>query len=292
MNSQVERYAGGQLVETYTEGMTAEGVPYVDVPSRIFRAGKQKRHTYTEADMKRLQDNFQAPPDDLSWEDVPIQLDHSDSARDTAGHVRVVQAQGTQLMGTLRFVGAEHVQAVKEKRYRKLSAGVLPSQMRLHHVAVTPFPHVTDAQIFEEDPPMPNDEKPKVDPKPEPPASSADAEIAKMRAEFDKTTEGLQAQIDSQAKVLKFKAVTEQLETFMKDGKSVPATKDAELKFMEGLDDEQLAAYAELKKAQPALVEFGARGTVDATKPGSGSESEKDPEAEAKRLTEKYWAKK
>lgn len=132
----------------FSEGRTANGVPYRDVPARLFSVGVHNGRSYTLADLQELASTFQAPKTDLEDWDVPIQLDHSSSARDTIGHVRSVSVRGSDLMGILRFVGEDAIKPVREGRYRKLSVGIrLTKPKRLKEVSATPFPALTNAAL-------------------------------------------------------------------------------------------------------------------------------------------------
>lgn len=149
---EVLEFSDGGLEEGFSEGTFAEGehaIPYLDVPARLFTAGTHRGKLYTKQDLKDLASTFRPPQTDLSDWDVPVQLDHSDSARDTMGHLRSVFVRGDKdLMGVLRFVGQEAIQPVRERRYRKLSVGIrLTNPKRLKEVSVTPYPQVLGAAL-------------------------------------------------------------------------------------------------------------------------------------------------
>lgn len=176
-DEQIERFSEGEL--TFSEGLgrfgAAGAVRWVDVPARLFVAGTHRGRTYTTADLDQLVSTFRPPQTDLGDWDVPVQVDHSDSARDTLGHVRSVRRVGSELHGVLRFVGEEAIRPVEERRYRKLSVSIrLGPQKRLKEASVTPFPHVTQAELFKRE------------------GNTMRESIASLQAEFDRKTKELE----------------------------------------------------------------------------------------------------
>ncbi len=143
----------GQLEVNFTEGVFTEGdlqIPYVDVSGRLFHTGKHRGIDYTEQRLDEMVNNFAEPAGELDW-DVPVQLDHSDSAKDTVGHVRKLWRKAGDLMGTFRFVGQEAVKNVKQRLWKKLSAGIrLGPTFSVKEASVTPFPFLKSAKLFKE----------------------------------------------------------------------------------------------------------------------------------------------
>lgn len=138
-----------ELIEGFTEVEGAEG-PAIEKEARLFYTGRHKGREYTGADLASIADAFTAPAGADDWT-VPVQLDHSDSARDTQGHVRRVWVDGDSLMGVLRFVGAEAVERVKDGRWKRLSVGLrIKPSLSLREVSLTPFPHLPMASTFTE----------------------------------------------------------------------------------------------------------------------------------------------
>lgn len=150
---EVHTFTLGQLEANFAEGVFAEGdlqIPYVDVSGRLFHTGKHRGIDYTEKRLDEMVGNFAEPAGELDW-DVPVQLDHSDSAKDTVGHVRKLWRTDGDLMGTFRFVGAESVKAVKQRLWKKLSAGIrLGPTFSVKEASVTPFPFLKNAKLFKE----------------------------------------------------------------------------------------------------------------------------------------------
>lgn len=90
-------------------------------PARLFYVGKHKGRDYTKPDLARIVQNFN--PD----EEIPLQLDHSKSARDTIGFPRKVwlSEDGTEIHGDLEFRGKDNVEKVRLGLWKKLSIGLL-----------------------------------------------------------------------------------------------------------------------------------------------------------------------
>jgi len=128
----------------FTEG-EANGEPWLETPARLFRTGKHKGRNYTEADLDKMGASVTEPAGNAGW-NVPVQLDHNHSARNTAGHLRKAFREGSVLRGVLRFCGSEAVKGVKAGNFTRLSISHRPD-MSLHHVAVTPFPYLLDSAV-------------------------------------------------------------------------------------------------------------------------------------------------
>ena len=125
-----------------TEGVTADGIPWIETDATLFYEGQHREgeDPWTAADLDRMDEQFEEPTGDLDWS-VPIQLDHSDSARDTKGHLRKtwrskVTVNGEEregLKGRLRYVGEEAVYNVKAGLWRKLSLAIYTDDKVAHN---------------------------------------------------------------------------------------------------------------------------------------------------------------
>jgi len=143
--------ACGVLKEEFTE-VDGLGTPVIDKVAEIFYVGKHKGREYTPADMRKLVDSFQKPTGELTGWTVPFQVDHSDSAWDTGGHLREVWTEDndTRVFGKIRFVGQEPVERAKDGRWSRLSSGLYLNPLKFREVSGTPFPHLTRARTFNE----------------------------------------------------------------------------------------------------------------------------------------------
>lgn len=87
----------------------------------------------------------------------PIQLDHSTSATMTVGRLRgdlhvgahpTADGDKKALFGTVRFLGKENVERVKDGRWTHLSIGADLDSGKLNELSVTPFPAAPDASLL------------------------------------------------------------------------------------------------------------------------------------------------
>lgn len=252
------------------QSIAQDQVPFIERPSLIFKAGERyKNHKpWTTADLQEVVANFQEPTEG-DWS-VPVQVDHSTSANNTTGFVRNVWLRGDQLWGTLRFIGAKAIESVRGGTWKKLSAGLDPSAKRLHHVAVTPFPHVAGAQVFSKEGAPNSMDIAELQKQLEQLKAQQAADLQLFNAELAKRDEqaNLQAQIIEQMQENnKIARVAGLVEKFSQAGLIAPAQAEAESKFMLSLGVEQLQQYEAVKMASKPVVEFGQRSIPDGTNP-------------------------
>lgn len=286
--SDIIHFDGGEVCEEFAEGVLSTGVPYLDkTAATLFRVGKHKGRLYTEADLDKIAASFSAPTGD-DWS-VPVQVDHSDSARDTAGHVRSVYREGNLLKGAIRIVGSDAIDRVKGGTYRKLSVGLRPN-LSLHHVAITPHPYITDAQLYnEEDKPVadkPTDipkAEPAAPPTPAAPATQTFKSVEQLEAEFSEKTKAyearqaaMEARLKAQEDVIRFGELTSKVDTFSASGKTVAVMRDAELALLKTFSDDQLKLYEALKAKQPTIADFSVLGFQESAKPGDDTSLAED----------------
>ena len=158
MKSEVVTFSGndlpGNVIEFEAEIKPGESIVK---PARLFYVGNHKGRDYTKEDLQRIVENFN--PD----EGVPLQLDHSKSARDTIGFPQKLwlSNEGTEIHGDLEFRGKENVEKVRLGLWKKLSIGlgIKHPDMKMDHVAVTPFPSLADAAMFDSLTPEASDNK-------------------------------------------------------------------------------------------------------------------------------------
>jgi len=267
------------------------GVPFIDKKATLFRTGTHKGRKYEVSDIDKIVEQFYEPPTELDWT-VPMQVDHSSSARDTTGNVRKLWREGERLMGRARYIGQQAIDNVESGVWRKLSVGLRPN-LSLHHVAVTPHPYVLDAQNHnEEGQTMSAD--PTQTQTPPAPAQAAQPDLSaqfseqltKLEQQFAERTKALEAKvqaqqtvIDGQAQVMRFAALAAQVDTFSEQGRTVPVMREAELALLKTFSDEQLKLYGDLKAVSPAYVDFATHSLVDHRKPGAQF-SQEDCDAE------------
>lgn len=119
--------------------------------AEMFSTGVHRGVEYTEEDLDQLVDTFNAE------EDVPVQIDHSESARDTVGYIREVFSKGGKLMGKLEILDKAIQERIDMGLMKKLSVsfylkhteeGFKPHKLR--EVSLVAFPQVKGARLFSE----------------------------------------------------------------------------------------------------------------------------------------------
>lgn len=277
--------------EGRTEGVTADGQPWIEVNARGFYVGTHRGKEYKEADLDSMVSTFSAPASEDDW-DVPVQLDHSDSARDTVGSARRVWRNGGDLGARLRFVGESEVKAVKAGKYRKISISVYRFTdtdgnvtYKIREFSVTPFPELEGAQIYKKETSMSDTSK-----NPATEHFSADHPVlVQMRAEweaqrkqeredFEKKLTERDKRIEESERVIRFQKLTRRIESYGKQGKSVPAMDEAELALLESFSADQLDLYDKLKEVSPKYVDFSVVGDQEAEPPAKDSKAMTDDE--------------
>jgi len=273
-----------QISGNIAQGQLPDGTPYIEREALLFSTGVHKNRNYKASDLDSMVTSFTEPTDNLDWS-VPVQLDHSDSARDSVGHLRKVFRKGDKLYGILRFVGQEACSKVESGLWKRLSISVY-SNLKIREVSVTPFPFVGAAQVFEEEKEM-EIKAPAALPE-ENHVENFAVKLAAMEAQFAERTAKQEAEIQelraiskAQGEVIRFTELAATVESFCADGKTLPAMREAELSLLKTFSSEQLGAYKALKSTQPALIEFGVKGLVKAEKPSVGSDEETEEEMDS-----------
>jgi len=117
----------------------------------MFSTGTHRGVEYTREDIEQLAREFD--PEDF----VPVQLDHSESARDTVGFIREAYAEGDNLMGKLEIIDEEAQKRVDKGLMKKLSVSFYLKQIagkfqpyKIREVSLVAFPQVKGAQLFGE----------------------------------------------------------------------------------------------------------------------------------------------
>lgn len=123
----------------------SEDAPRLLREAHLLHPGVFNGHDFTAAELRAFAASFR--PEDPP----PLQLDHSQKARDTVGYLRAVRLVedegGPKLRGLVEFLGAEAVTAVREGRWRKLSLGLrVRPRPEIRELSVTPFPAVSDPE--------------------------------------------------------------------------------------------------------------------------------------------------
>ncbi|PGW22703.1 hypothetical protein [Bacillus cereus] len=142
----------GHLMENFSAN--SEGDLIKD--AELFATGVHRGRNYTEKDLQALSQSFNLE------ENVPLQLDHSESVRDTVGFLEAVSVVGNKLMGKIRVVDEVIKEKVANKTAKKLSVSFYTDKegnlIKLREVSLVAFPQVKTATLFSEQPQL-NDRK-------------------------------------------------------------------------------------------------------------------------------------
>ncbi|MBO1579364.1 hypothetical protein [Bacillus sp. XF8] len=142
-------YDNGKLIESFSEVKHGEDMIK---DAELFTVGKHRGREYTRDDLQRLADAFNPE------EQVPLQLDHSESARDTMGFLDNVRVIGNKLMGQIRIIDEDTKKKVTQKLMKKLSisfyADSAGNPQKIREVSFVAFPQVKTAQLFQEENPL------------------------------------------------------------------------------------------------------------------------------------------
>ena len=111
--------------------------------------------------------------------------------------------------------------------------------------------------------------------------TESNPEAAAILAEHEQKIARLEAENQRQAQLIRLREDTAQVETWLSEGRSVPAMTKRELEFISGLDATQREAYAALKQAAPAYVHLGRK-----SRPSTNPEGKPDVEREVAMLRE------
>lgn len=240
----------------------------------LFSTGKHRGQEYTEQDLDRLVANFNAD------EMVPLQYDHSESARDTVGYLKEVYREGKDLLGTVEVIDPTAQQRISKRLNTKLSIGFyvknkLPNKIR--EVSLVAFPQVKSARLFSEGNYVSDFEEEELNNMGN--EKQTFAELQTQMAEMQKQHEAQFAEQQKLIEELSVKAnafdeleVSTKVASFAETGKIVPAQKDALEKLLASFSEEQAEAFQEFMESQ-AKVEFTEQGQVDNE---DGEENEKD----------------
>jgi hypothetical protein len=282
----------------------AEDAPRLLREAHLLHPGVFNGHDFTAAELRAFATSFR--PEDPP----PLQLDHSQKARDTVGYLRAVRLvhddSGPKLRGLVEFLGAEAVTAVREGRWRKLSLGLrLRPRPEIRELSVTPFPAVSDPEparvlaeggIMDEETtqeapvgtPEPAQDEPEK-PDNETPEDAQDEPTEADEAEEKGLSEGgertLNLTNDERAELLalreerEMRLVADQVEGLLASGRSVPALREKESAFLRSLTPDQREDYLALRKASPPIVTLGRLSRPDTNPPGTTNQAQVEQEA-------------
>lgn len=253
----------------------------------MFSTGTHRGKEYTEEHLNTLANNF-------AVEDaIPIQLDHSESARDTVGFLEEATVKDGKLLGKVRIIEEWAKSRITQKLLKKISVSFYTDKegnpTRLREVSLVAFPQLKGAKLFsengftseadelaqtEEVQPMPEEIKQDF--------SELEKAYAEKFAEEKKANAEKFAALESKLQKFAEEKVAVKVEKFQESNKVVPAQKESLTKLLASFSEEQAEMFEEfMTNMKP--VEFGEVAEVEqSTKP------EETPEHQDFRETEEY----
>jgi hypothetical protein len=242
----------------FTETVTNEQDEDMLKMAELFSVGVHRGVEYTEQDLEELANNFDPS------EEVPIQIDHSESAKDTVGYLESVEVKDGKLLGVLRIIDDFAKERIRKNLMKKLSIsfylkhteeGFKPYKLR--EVSLVAFPQVKTARLFSENGYISTyDENKEVgkmaDKEKAVNLSELRAEIRKeieqeIHAEYAELTKRLEA-LEKVQQQFSESQVKAKIEAFQEENKIVPAQVDALEKLLKTFNEEQMGLFDEFMK--------------------------------------------
>ncbi|PEV99797.1 hypothetical protein CN425_18690 [Bacillus cereus] len=141
----------GHLAESFSANSNGDLIKEAE----LFSVGTHRGRKYTESDLQALAESFNHE------ESVPVQLDHSESVKDTVGLLEEVSVKGGKLLGKLRIVEEDIKTRVANKLAKKVSISFYTDSTgkptKIREVSIVAFPQVKSAQMFSEQLPQLNE---------------------------------------------------------------------------------------------------------------------------------------
>ncbi|TWJ39652.1 hypothetical protein CHCC5027_3565 [Bacillus paralicheniformis] len=255
----------------FREGVNEDGNTMTK-EAEMFSVGIHRGIEYTEDDINVLAENFSAE------EDIPVQLDHSESARDTVGYIKEVFSKDGKLMGKVEIIDEYAQERVKKGLMKKLSIsfylrdtedGLKPHKLR--EVSLVAFPQVKGARLFSENGYVSNYEESEggkndmsfdIEKFKEEVRKNAEADArAKVQEEFNEYKQKAE-RLEEVEKTLKLSEVRSKIEKFQAENKVIPAQKDALETLLSSFNEDQLKMFDEFMK-ENKVADFSEQGEFD-----------------------------
>jgi hypothetical protein len=281
----------GSFGETLSEQENEEVIKEAE----LFSTGTHRGTEYTVTDLEELAKNFNAE------DEIPLQLDHSESARDTVGYLQEATVVGNKLMGKVKIVDEYAKERVAKGLMKKLSVSFYLKDKegkrrphRIREVSLVAFPQLKGAKLFSENGYVSNYEE-------EQGGKEMTFDIEKFKEEQKKLIEDQikvqYSELQDEVKRLqeqnqKFAEgeITSKVAKFQEDNKVIPAQADSLGKLLASFSDEQAGLFEEfMSNAQK--VDFEEKG--EHTNPGEDktdkrTQEQKDFDAFYEEHSKKY----
>lgn len=247
--------------------------------AELFSTGTHRGKEYTTQDLETLATNFSTD------QKIPIQLDHSESVRDTVGFLEEAKVKGDKLLGKVRIIDEFAQDRVGKGLMGKLSVSfyiqyneeddtIRPHKLR--EVSLVAFPQVQSAQLFAEDNFVSYIEKeankmPETNKNPEVKAPTLE-QFGELMEQFN----AMKAQVEGlQAEKVSFKEanVLAQVEKFQEAKQIVPAQAESLKNLLASFSEEQAQMF-EVFMSNHQTIDLSEKGEVE----GEGSEDKRSQE--------------
>lgn len=268
--------------------------------AEMFSTGVHRGVEYTEEDIEELVKNFSPE------EDIPVQVDHSESARDTVGYIREAFSKGGKLMGKLEILDDEIKERIDKGLMKKLSVsfylkhteeGFKPHKLR--EVSLVAFPQVKGARLFSENGYVSDYEE------------QGGNEMSKEQKQeqfsgelLNKAKEMLESDLVEKYNALEEKLeklagvekkfnetqVKHKIEKFQEEQKVVPAQAEALEKLLSSFSEEQAQLFDEFMKNNKA-VDFQEQGEFEEQNGEQGKDERTPEQKEFDEFYEEYTKK-
>lgn len=279
----------GTFGETLSEPEANEMIKEAE----MFSTGVHRGVEYTEDDLNELVNNFSVN------DEIPLQLDHSESARDTVGYLQDVSVKDGKLMGKVKVIDEYAQERINKGLMKKLSVsfylkytegGFKPHKLR--EVSLVAFPQVKGAQLFSENGYVSNYEEKEV----------TEMDLQKLREELRKEIEtevhAQYSEVETKAEKFeelqtKFKeqSVATKIEKFQADSKVIPAQADSLKELLLSFSDEQTKLFEDFM-SNAGSVDFSEKGEFEdqdnKEQEDSRSQEQKDFDAFYEKYAEKH----
>lgn len=224
--------------------------------AEMFSVGTHRGKDYTESHLKTLVDTFSKD------DDIPVQLDHSESARDTVGYLEEASVKDGKLYGKLRIIEEDAKSKVFKKLLKKVSVSFYTDKegnpTRLREVSLVAFPQLKGATLFSENGFTSELDELEQTEEVTPMAEETKLEFAELEKAYAEKFSEMEAKMAAtDAKLQKFaeEKVSAKVEKFQEAKKTVPAQKESLTKLLASFSEEQAEAFEEFMSNMGA-VEF------------------------------------
>jgi hypothetical protein len=253
----------GEKVETESDKYIKE--------AEMFSTGIHRGVEYNEEDIDQLVNEFNAK------DDIPVQLDHSESARDTVGFLREAFSKDGKLMGKLEILDEDIQKKIDKGLMKKLSVsfylkhteeGFKPHKLR--EVSLVAFPQVKGARLFSENGYVSDyeetggngemgEENNKQNQEQAPKFS--EEQISDLIANYKKLEQQVQDLSGVQEQFTEAQ-VTRKIEKFQEENKVVPAQSEALTKLLGSFSEEQSQLFDEFMN-NASKADFSEQGEFE-----------------------------